>query len=160
MSDRTWTIRSAEQADVAAVGELWQAMADEHTGYDAEAWCYRPDARQRWGEEFASFLGQSDKVLLVAVDGGEVIGFTVIAIEAPLVEMAHRRGVVREVVVRESARGRGVATALMEAAFAAMKARGAEEVVLHVATDNAAAAGLYEKLHMRRIMVRMYRKLY
>ena len=161
MSDRTWTIRSAEQADVAAVGELWQALADEHAAYDAEAWCYRPDARERWCEEFERFLGESDNVLLVAEDdGGEVIGFTVTAVEDPLVEMARRRGVVREVVVRKSARGRGVATALMEAAFAAMKARGAEEVVLHVATDNAAAAGLYEKLHMRRIMVRMYRKLY
>ena len=99
-------------------------------------------------------------VLLIAEDdGGEVIGFTVTAVEDPLVEMARRRGVVREVVVRKSARGHGVATALMEAAFAAMKGRGAEEVVLHAAMDNAAAVALYEKLHMRRIMVRMYRKL-
>ena len=178
--DTKWTIRSAEATDVAAVGELWQALADEHADYDAEVWCYRPDARQRWCEEFESFLGQSNKVLLVAEDdsgatgilpvshgqdghgthaGGEVIGFTVCAIEDALVEMARRRGVVREVVVRASARGRGVATALMEAAFAAMKARGAEEVVLHAATDNAAAVALYEKLHLRRIMVRMYRKL-
>ncbi len=160
MADEKWTIRSAEAADAAAAGELWQVLADEHTAYDAEAWCYHPDARGRWVEEFRSFLGQPNKVLLVAEDeSGEVVGFTVVAVEAPLVEMARRRGVVREVVVRKSARGRGVATALMEAAFAAMKARGAEEVVLHAALDNAAAVGLYEKLQMRRIMVRMYRKL-
>jgi len=153
------TIRPARAADVPAVGRLWQSMADQHAGYDAEAWCYRPDAGQRWCEEFESFLGQADKVLLVAEEGGEVTGFTVCAVEEPLVEMLRRRGVVREVVVGESSRGRGVATRLMAVAFEAMKTLGAEEVVLHAAMDNAAAIGLYEKLGMHRMMYRMYRKL-
>jgi len=153
------TIRPATAADVAAVGELWQVMADQHTAYDAEAWCYRGDAKRRWCEEFANFLDQADKILLVAEDGGEIVGVAVLAIEEPLVEMARRRGIVREVVVAESARGRGMATRLMDVAFDEMKARGAEEVVLHAALENAAAVGLYEKLGMRRVMYRMYRKL-
>ena len=154
------TIRPARAADVPAVGRLWQSMADQHAGYDAEAWCYGSDARQRWCREFESFLGQADKVLLVAEEeAGEVTGFTVCAVEEPLVELSRRRGVVREVVVCESSRGRGVATRLMEVAFEAMKVLGAEEVVLHAAMDNAAAVGLYEKLGMRRVMYRMHRKL-
>ena len=153
------TIRPARAADAGAVAELWQAMADQHAGYDPEAWCYHPDARGRWREEFESFLEQDDKVLLVAEESGEVIGFAVTAVEEPLVEMLRRCGIVREVVVRSSARGRGVATRLMQAAFQALKALGAEEVILHAALENAAAIGLYEKLGLRRVMYRMYRKL-
>ena len=153
------TIRPARAADAQAVTDLWQAMADQHADYDAGAWCYRPDAAIRWRREFESFLGQADKVLLVAEAGGRVTGFAVTAVEEPLVELSRRRGVVREVVVDASSRGRGVATRLMEAAFEAMKALGAEEVVLHAAMDNDAAVGLYEKLGMRRVMYRMYREL-
>lgn len=159
MADGECTIRQAKAGDAPAVAGLWQVMADQHAGYDAEAWCYRSDAGRRWRREFESFLSQADKVLLVAEADGEVIGFTVCAVEAPLVEMARRRGVVREVVVGESARGRGVATRLMEVAFEEMKARGADEVVLHAAMENAAAIRLYEKLGMRRVMYRMYRRL-
>ncbi len=159
MAPSECTIRPARAADAEAVAQLWQAMADQHAGYDAEAWCYRPDAGQRWRREFEGFLDQADKVLLVAAAGGEVIGFTVCAVEEPLVEMASRRGVVREVVVRPESRGSGVATRLMNAAFAAMADRGAQEVVLHAAIDNPAAIGLYKKLHMRSVMYRMYRKL-
>ncbi|MBL7134933.1 MAG: GNAT family N-acetyltransferase [Phycisphaerae bacterium] len=159
MTDGECTIRPAGAADVAAAGELWQAMADQHAAYDAEAWSYRPDAKRRWCEEFASFLRQADKILLVAEDGGEIVGVAVLAVEEPLVEMARRRGIVREVVVAEFARGRGVATRLMDVAFEEMKARGAEEVVLHAALENATAVGFYEKLGMRRVMYRMYRKL-
>jgi len=153
------TIRSAEPADVAAAGELWQVMADQHSAYDAEAWCYRHGAKELWCEEFARFLDQADKILLVAEDGGEIVGVAVLAVEEALVEMAHRRGIVREVIVAESARGRGVATKLMDVAFDELRARRAEEVVLHAALDNAAAVGLYEKLGMRRVMYRMYRRL-
>ena len=159
MANDEYTIRLAQAADAPAVAELWQAMADAHTAYDAEAWCYHGDARRRWRREFESFLAQADKVLLVAVEGGEVIGFTVCAVEEPPVELTRHRGVVREVVVRPASGGRGVATRLMEAAFRAMKDRGADEVVLHAAIDNAAAVGLYEKLGMRRVMYRMYRRL-
>lgn len=159
MTDTECTIRPAGAGDVPAVGRLWQSMADQHAGYDAEAWCYRPDARQRWCEEFAGFLAQADRVLLVAEQAGQIVGFTVCAVEEPLVELSRRCGVVREVVVAEASRGRGIATLLMEAAFEAMKALGAEEVVLHAAIDNAAAVGLYEKLGMRRTMYRMVRTL-
>ncbi len=159
MTDGECTIRPATAADVAAVGELWQVMADQHTAYDAEAWSYRPDAKEQWCEEFVRFLRQPSKILLVAEDGGEVVGVAVLAIEDALVEMVRRRGIVREVVVAESARGRGVATKLMDVAFDEMKVRRAEEVVLHAAMENAAAVALYEKLGMRRVMYRMYRKL-
>ena len=56
---------------------------------------------------------------------------------------------VKDVVVHESWRRRGVGEALMRHAFRAFAARGAEAVDLKVQASNAGAAALYERVGMR-----------
>ena len=47
----------------------------------------------------------------------------------------------------------------MEAVFEQLKVGGAEAVILHVAQANEAAVRLYEKVGMRSVMYRMFKKL-
>jgi ribosomal protein S18 acetylase RimI-like enzyme len=56
-------------------------------------------------------------------------------------------------------RGRGVATALIEDAFAWFRSRGIERVVLHTAQANVSAQRLFEHLGFRRTMVEMTKEL-
>jgi ribosomal protein S18 acetylase RimI-like enzyme len=58
-------------------------------------------------------------------------------------------GFVKDLVVAESGRGRGLGEALLRHAFAAFVARGTSSVELKVHGDNAAAIRLYERVGMR-----------
>jgi ribosomal protein S18 acetylase RimI-like enzyme len=68
-------------------------------------------------------------------------------------------GVIHDVIVERAARGRGVATALMDDAFAWFRSRGIERVVLHTAQANVSAQRLFEHLGFRRTMVEMTKEL-
>mgnify|MGYP002277826762 CR=1 FL=1 len=57
-------------------------------------------------------------------------------------------GFVKDVAVARTARRRGLASALMQAAFAAFRARGLSHVDLKVRPDNASAIALYRSLGM------------
>lgn len=56
---------------------------------------------------------------------------------------------VKDLVVHEQWRGRGLGEALLRQAFSAFAARGAEAVELKVQADNAPAVALYERVGMR-----------
>jgi ribosomal protein S18 acetylase RimI-like enzyme len=93
----------------------------------------RRAVRGRWRDLVTSGEG----TLLVAVDaGGEVVGvLALVGREAPELGMA----------VRADRRRQGVGDALVRAALARARERGARSVVLQVFPHNAAAVALYRK---------------
>jgi ribosomal protein S18 acetylase RimI-like enzyme len=58
---------------------------------------------------------------------------------------------VKDIVVREDWRRRGLGEALLRHAFAAFSARGADAVALKVESANAGAIALYERVGMRTV---------
>ena len=89
-----------------------------------------------------------------------VIGYVFAALE-PLSwkELRDACGFIHDIAVDEKGRRSGVATALMEAAMAWLRSRGAPRVVLGTAERNPAAQRLFEKLGFRRTMIEMTREL-
>lgn len=93
-------------------------------------------------------------VLLVARDGGVIVGTaTVAVVPIPSRVIAH----VNDVVVAEEARGSGAGRALMEAAIRSARERGATVVRLTSAEHRGAAHHLYESLGFRLAGSRAYR---
>ncbi len=80
---------------------------------------------------------------LVAVTEGEVAGYVLLGHPTPLPASAHVQ-MVRGLAVDPACRGRGVGTALVEAAIAEAKARGARKLSLRVLGPNTVARRLYE----------------
>ena len=74
-------------------------------------------------------------------------------------ELREAAGFVHDVVVDESGRRHGVASALIEAAMAWLRERGAPRVVLWTAEPNQGAQRLFENLGFRRTMIEMTREL-
>ena len=114
---------------------------------------------------YAWFLGEQLKddvnaVVLVADKHGDVIGYVYAALE-PISwkELRDACGFVHDIVVEERGRRGGVATALMEAAMAWLKERGAPRVVLGTAEQNDAAQALFERMGFRRTMIEMTKEL-
>ncbi len=156
-----YTIRPAVADDAEAVSILWTEMSEDHRRYDAEVWCWSKNARQHWRDELVAWLDDPDMVVLVAQDAaGRLIGYSVAHVKtsSPIFEDS-RLGKVWDLCVTTAHRGKGLGEALMEEVFKCLKENGADSAILHVATANPAAIGLYEKLGMRPVMQRMFKKL-
>ncbi|MEV4426640.1 N-acetyltransferase family protein [Streptomyces sp. R-07] len=79
---------------------------------------------------------------LVAVRGGAVVGYVRVAPPTPLAATAHVRQI-QGLAVAGSARGRGVARALLRAAMDRSREQGAVRITLRVLGHNAPARALY-----------------
>lgn len=88
------------------------------------------------------------RVVLGAFDDGELVG-TAQLVPSPMPNQPHRADVAK-VLVRRSARGRGVAAQLMERIESEARARGITVLVLDTVTDSPAYR-LYSRLGWQRV---------
>ena len=117
------TVRSARQDDLDAVLALWGGARSAHAVTE--------DTPERVAGLIAS------ESLLVAEDGGEIVGALIAAFDG-------WRGNMYRLAVVPSRRRRGIARLLVEAGEARLRARGAPRVTALVAFDDAAARGFWE----------------
>lgn len=109
------------------------------------------------GQVHASHLRQQESgraSYLVAWDGGMPLGSALVQWSGPVGDQARSRypdaAEINHLQVRETARGQGVGTAIIEAAEALCRERGLTQVAVGVATDNDGAGRLYQRLGYRR----------
>lgn len=159
-------IRPATADDLPALGRLGGLLVRIHHGFDPQRFL-QPSADVEEG--YAWFLGtqldEPDVIVLVAeaeVPGAgavEVIGYAYAGLE-PMnwKELREPAGFVHDVVVDPRARGRGIATLLVQRAAAWLEDRGAPRVLLWSAAQNTAARRIFERLGFRPTMVEMTRE--
>jgi GNAT superfamily N-acetyltransferase len=95
-------------------------------------------------------LERGDSVIFLAEDETGALGFAQLFPSFSSVGMT-RTFTLNDLYVTAEARGRGVATALLDAAAAFAEAEGASRLMLLVATDNAAAEALYVREGWQRV---------
>jgi RimJ/RimL family protein N-acetyltransferase len=125
-----FTVRPAAAADTRAMAELFAAVAEERNGIASEP---PVDLAERTAR-FAASIAES----LVAVDGDQVIGMIHIEVSR------HGFGELGMLVDREW-RGRGVGSAMIQAAIDWAREHGLHKLSLEVFTHNTAAIALYRK---------------
>src|SRR5258705_419289 len=149
-------IRAATENDFVAVFDLLTARSRAAFGISSEQPAF---LRQRWDAPSTDNW--------VAVENGAVVGYAsldenqdfvpamwfLVERDGELIACAlhwkegQGRGWVKDIVVRESERGRGLAKALLQHAFRAYAERGADRVGLKVdSTNPTGALQLYERL--------------
>jgi ribosomal protein S18 acetylase RimI-like enzyme len=101
-----------------------------------------PDA-----EHLAVLLADPGATLLVARDGDEIVGTAMVIVYPTTIRFESR---IEDVVVDESARGRGVGEALVNACIEVARGRGASIVELQSARVREAANRLYERMGFER----------
>jgi len=153
-------IRPAEPGDSAALGRLGALLVHAHHEFDRRRFLAPGDGIE---EGYARFLlGQledPDVVIFVAVLDGDVVGYVYAGIEPrSWKELRDVAGFVHDVAVDASARGRGIAARLVEAAADWLEQHGAPRVMLWTAERNGAGQRLFEKLGFRRTMIEMTRE--
>jgi mycothiol synthase len=109
----------------------------------ADHWGHQPEPFEQWADDHTSGTSYDPGLWRLAWDGERLVG----ALVAVVLE---DRGWVDLLGVRRSARGRGVAGALLRHAFAAFAGRGVSAVYLAVDAENpTGATALYEREGMR-----------
>jgi ribosomal-protein-alanine N-acetyltransferase len=96
-------------------------------------------ANQVWDAAAIELLvGLPGHVALLALEGGEPVGFALGRLQVPEAEIL-------TLAIMPKARGKGFGQALLEALMAEVAAKGGREVFLEVAEGNAAARALYAR---------------
>jgi ribosomal protein S18 acetylase RimI-like enzyme len=154
-------IRRATKADLPALGRLGALLLRTHYQFDPQRFMAPGDHPE---EGYAWFLGtqlrEDDVVVFVAEREASIVGYVYAGLEPQSwKELREACGFIHDVVVDESGRRFGVATALMEAAINWLRKRGAPRVVLGTAQKNEGAQRLFERLGFRRTMIEMTREL-
>ena len=155
------TIRRATGDDASALGRLGALLVRTHHDFDPKRFiAATPQTERGYGTFLASQIGDEKVVVLVAEEGGEVVGYTYAGIEG-MDYMALRgpAGALYDIVVDPSRRGRGVGRQLLDATLAELRTRGAPRVVLSTAEQNETAHRLFAHAGFRRTMIEMTREL-
>lgn len=155
------TIRPAAPADLAAVGRLGALLVRIHHDFDPKRFiAATPETEQGYGSFLGSQLGKPNVVILVAELDGVVLGYTYAGLEGrDYLMLRGPAGVLYDIVVDPARRGHGVGRLLLDATLAALKARGASQVVLSTAERNESAQRLFARAGFRRTMIEMTREL-
>lgn len=134
MSERplTWTIRLAERRDVPALLEIEESQFPE------------PWSRGMLLDELGNV---ATRRYTVAVEGGVVLGYLGVMF---VLDELH----VNTIGVRRECEGRGVATSLLDEAWADAAARGVTRATLEVAVSNTRAQALYARYGFAPVGVR------
>ena len=155
------TIRPATRADLDAIGRLGALLVRTHHEFDPRRFIPATPATETG---YAAFLGREledpDVVILVAERDGEVIGYAYAGIEGwDYMSLRGPAGVLHDLVVDSSHRGRGVGRMLLEATLAELEARDAPRIVLSAAEPNETAQRLFRQAGFRVTMIEMTREL-
>lgn len=151
------TIRRATRVDLPALGRLGAVLMRTH--YDFDNFRFLPpgdDPESGYAWFLETQLDEPDTIVLVAEHDGAVAGYVFAGLE-PLSwkELRGPAGFVHDIVVDHRARRAGVARALIEAAVAWLRGRGAPRVMLWTAAANVPAQALFAMLGFRETMIEM-----
>ena len=157
----TAIVRSAVPADFPAIGRLGALLVRTHHDFDSKRFIA---ATPRTEQGYASFLqSQLEKptvIVLVAVQGDEVVAYTYAGVEGyDYMSLRGPAGVLYDIVVDPAHREHGIGQMLLDATLAALTAGGAPRVVLSTAEHNEVAQRLFARAGFRRTMIEMTREL-
>lgn len=160
-AESSLVVRRAEAADLPALGRLGATLIRTHFAFDERRFLppgENPEEAYAWF--LSSQLDDADAVVMAAEIDGEIAGYVYAGLEPrSWKELREAAGFIHDVVVDERARRSGAATALIDAAIAWLRERGAPRVMLWTAERNDVAQRLFTRLGFRRTMIEMTREL-
>lgn len=153
-------IRKATSRDMAAVGQLAAQLVGAHHGFDAKRFLAPTDRTASGYARFlASELDDADTLVLVADDGGHIVGYAYASLEdTDWMSLRGPAGVLHDLFVVETYRGKAIGGRLLEDAVSALTARGAPQIVLSTAAANAGAQRFFARAGFRSTMIEMTRQ--
>lgn len=154
-------IRPAIQADVKAIGVLWQKLAIHHQQLDSRLPKSAPDGDVLYASRIASLIEDPYHRVLVAEHNHQLIGyvFGMIADYMQDIFLPEVTGFLADIFVDEAYRGAGVGKRLVLAFAEWLKSRGIATMEWYVAAENASARAFWEHIGGKNLIIRMQMEL-
>lgn len=153
-------IRKAREDDVLRLGELGGALVRLHHELDPRRFFSADGIDAGYGQWLVKELARGETVLVAEDDAGRVVGYAYASVEGrDWNALLDAHGKLHDVFVDPSARRAGHARALVLAAIAELRARGAERVLLMTAALNPSAQALFRSLGFEPTMTEMMKPL-
>ncbi len=138
-------IRSAKKIDLDGIMSLMEEMVVYHNKLDGYYKAFSKYSGLR--EEAESWLSNKDMKLLVADDGGDIIGYAQVSIEdAPTYASVKKIGVVHDMFVRDPYRRQKIAKQIFSEAMDWFSSKNLEHIELSVDSRNVAGVKYWESL--------------
>ncbi len=156
MSDEI-IIRSAEERDLPALGELGGGLVRMHHELDVSRFILPADVERGYQRWLGKERQNDDAIVLVAArSDGSVEGYLYGRIEERDWNLLlDEHAALHDILVRDDARGLGLGRRLVAAFIERVKARGVPRVVLHTAVGNERAQRLFRAVGFRPTMLEM-----
>ena len=155
------SIRRAVASDAQRLGMLGAMLMRTHYAFDPQRFLAAGAQAAKGYENFLeSQLDDEESVVFVAEQDTRIIGYVYAGLE-PMSwkELRGPAAFIHDVMIEEEAQGRGAGSALIDAAIAWARERGAARVMLWTAERNTKAQRLFERTGFRRTMVEMTKEL-
>ena len=150
------TIRPATASDHESLGRFGGALMRQHHAEDPRRFIQVANPEAGYGRFLVSQIANPGSLVLVADEGGTVVGYVYADVESTSwMELRGPCGVVHDIFVDEAARGRGAGRALLRAAIDWVHANGRSQVVLLTKTGNERARQLFAAFGFRPTMLEM-----
>ncbi len=161
MSASPVIVRPATATDQPALGKLGALLVKRHHEFDAQRFIPPTrDTESVYGAFLRSELNHADHLVLVAEEGGQVLGYAYGALEgSDWMMLRGPAGVIYDLAVDPDRRRAGVGRRLMEAMISGLQELGATRIVLFAAERNEIARRLFASAGFRPTMIEMTREL-
>jgi ribosomal protein S18 acetylase RimI-like enzyme len=146
-------VRSAKEADLHAVLGLFDDLNQMQSGW--RVFEPRPGLRAEMRKRYSAALADPDARLLVAVDGGEVVGMAMGYVHRPSLYSDEVALELSSFIVRPSHRRRGIGRALTRAIGIFARERGVERVTLKTFAQNEGALRFWRSLGFETRIIQM-----
>jgi len=156
----TIAVRGARPEDGDALGRLGALLVSVHHDFDARRFIAPgPRTAEGYGGFLLSELDRKEALVLVAAQGGDVLGYAYAGVEGnDWMALRGPAGVIYDLVVDPARRGSGIGKALLQATLTALAERGVPRVLLSTAQQNVAAQRLFTAAGFRPTMIEMTRE--
>lgn len=151
------SIRNFKKSDIPELKNLIGKMVEYHHQLDPY---YKPFKEYRnFGEEMENWLSDKEMRILLAEDGGRLIGYIRAGMEdAPDYAAAKKIGIIYDVFVEKNYRRKGVAAKLFEEALNWFLIKKISHLELNVDVRNEEAIAFWKKLGFFEYKLRMRKK--
>lgn len=135
------SVRPATEENLPALTRLWRELVGFDEALGGQDFRLAAGTPEKWERHLKSHVAKSRRRAFVASSGGDMVGFLLASLERPAgIFMEREYGHVSAVYVRSAYRGKGLGSALVDAAFRWFEEKRVSRV--RVATDAKNALGV------------------
>jgi len=149
-------ITVAEDSHVPGIVEVWKELMDFHRDIDPH-WTRSEDGHINWEKFLRDLMKSEDAQVLVALDEGHVVGYSISEISKyPPIFQREIRGVIDDMAVTSDYRRKGVGEEMLARIRQWFQSRNIDRIELSVAARNQIGYSFWKKHGFQDYMHRLY----